>query len=70
MLENLIPKNKALKQKLQDKINLLENLENNFTAYKKEKEAFICKMIENHKQMTNERNLIINEIVSNNISNN
>lgn len=68
--KDLKPKNKALKAKLIEKVNIIEVLERDFTNYKKQKEITIDNLIEANKKLNNERNLIINELVNNNNMNN
>ena len=56
-------KNSALKNKLKEKLELLERNNNEFDSYKKDKEKLIAKMISNHQEIINEKNKIIEEMI-------
>jgi len=70
IFNDLKPKNKALKAKLLEKIALMESMDKQFLEYRKSKEAYIKQMMNNNKQMSDERNLILNELVHTNLNNN
>lgn len=56
-------KNAALKNKLKEKVELLEKSSEDFENYKKEKEKLITKMLNNHQSILDEKNQIIEELM-------
>lgn len=56
-------KNTALKNKLKEKVDLIENKNIEFDNYKQEKEKLIAKMLYNHQTMLDEKNRIIEEMM-------
>jgi len=60
---NLKPKNKALKAKLREKVDLITGMEKEFENYKNEKEKEMINIIQNNKKIINEKNSLINEMM-------
>jgi len=59
-------KNAALKNKLKEKVDLIDKQNEDFSKYKKEKEILIQKMLENHQAIMDEKNRIIEDLMKKN----
>lgn len=67
-IENVLkPKNKALKAKLSEKLNTITSIENNFNNVINNKNLEILELKRVNSQLSEERNLIIKELITYNI---
>lgn len=67
-IENVLkPKNKALKAKLSEKLNTITSIESNFNNVINNKNLEILELKRVNSQLSEERNLIIKELITYNI---
>lgn len=63
----LKPKNKALKNKLSEKLNLITSIESKYNSIIDNKNTELLELKRINSQLSEERNLIIKELISYNI---